>query len=97
MPVYSTPDGARDILLMTLMVICLAIAVIQSEDNLVPLLLMVVSTFPLHTCNLLRGSRYSGIDAVVVAGPSGVGKGTIIRKLMEIFPQQVGEPPHCSL
>ncbi|CAN0051251.1 unnamed protein product [Scytosiphon promiscuus] len=34
--------------------------------------------------------RYSGIDAMVVAGPSGVGKGTIIRKLMEIFPRQFG-------
>ncbi|CAM9329003.1 unnamed protein product [Hapterophycus canaliculatus] len=38
-----------------------------------------------------RGAvRYSGIDAVVVAGPSGVGKGTIIQKLMEIFPRQFG-------
>lgn len=31
----------------------------------------------------------SSIDAVVVAGPSGAGKGTIIRKLMELFPNQV--------
>lgn len=31
----------------------------------------------------------SSIDAVVVAGPSGAGKGTIIRKLMELFPNKV--------
>ncbi|CAN0067951.1 unnamed protein product [Ectocarpus sp. 6 AP-2014] len=33
----------------------------------------------------------AGVDRqAVVAGPSGVGKGTIIRKLMELFPQQFG-------
>ncbi|CAM9563166.1 unnamed protein product [Pylaiella littoralis] len=36
------------------------------------------------------GDAGDGIDAVVVAGPSGAGKGTIIRKLMELFPQKFG-------
>eukprot|EP00903_Cladosiphon_okamuranus_P020626 g18936.t1 len=36
------------------------------------------------------GAGGSSIDAVVVAGPSGAGKGTVIRKLMETFPNQFG-------
>eukprot|EP00752_Nemacystus_decipiens_P012433 g11015.t1 len=36
------------------------------------------------------GGADGSIDAVVVAGPSGAGKGTIIRRLMELFPNQFG-------
>jgi hypothetical protein len=40
--------------------------------------------------NALRDPNMSGPTPVVIAGPSGVGKGTIIAKLQARFPNQFG-------